>query len=106
MKVRFIHVNNKIIAVTKYAGDVIRASAKCNPEDEFDAATGEKLAEARLKVKLAKRRRTWAEKQRKKALEKCIQDTNTLNKMSAYSIDTNVEYEEAVKNLTELEKNI
>lgn len=106
MKVRFIHVNNKIIAVTKYAGDVIRASAKCNPEDEFNAAFGEKLAEARLKVKLAKRRKTWAEKQRKKALEKCIQATNTLNKMSAYSIDTNVEYKEAVNNLKKLEEKI
>ena len=104
MKVRFIHINNKIIAITKYAGDVIRASAKCNPEDEFNAAFGEKLAEAKLKVKLAKRRKTWAEKQRKKANEKYIQACAVKNKAGNYVVDTIHEYEEAVKNLKKLEE--
>ena len=48
-------------ATTNYVGQKMFAIAKCDPTDEFNQEFGEKLAIARLNVKVAKRRVALAE---------------------------------------------
>lgn len=106
MKVKFVRADNSIIAITRYAGKTLRASAKCNPEDKFDEDKGRKLAEARLKVKLVKHRKNWAMRQMIKADIEYIQALRKARKMNKYVDDTWLEYENAMKNLKEIEEKI
>lgn len=46
--------NKKVIAVCRYGGRKVRATATCAPEDTFDIAFGTNLAIARCEVKVAK----------------------------------------------------
>ena len=61
MQIRFIcETSNtgikKVIALGQYHGKVVRAVAKCSPEDEYSEEIGMELAEARLRQKLIKKR--------------------------------------------------
>jgi hypothetical protein len=47
-------------AVTNYLGQTLFATAKCDPVDEFNQEFGEKLATARLNMKVAKFRTSLA----------------------------------------------
>ena len=46
--------NKKVIAITHYAGRVIRGIAKCAPEDIFNLELGKRIAVARAEEKVAK----------------------------------------------------
>lgn len=46
----------KVIAVSTYAGKVIRGVAKCDVNDTFSLEKGKKLAAARCNEKIAKKR--------------------------------------------------
>lgn len=59
MRCRFKHEGNVVTATTRYAGNIISATAKCNPSDTFDLETGKKLAEKRLEYKVAKKRERY-----------------------------------------------
>jgi hypothetical protein len=53
----YIAENQKqVIAVSSYAGRIVRAVAKCDPRDEFSIETGKKLAAARCNLKVAAKR--------------------------------------------------
>lgn len=58
---RLIVTDNKVIALGQYHGRVVRATAKCAPNDTFDAQTGGALALARLDVKLTDKRIKYAQ---------------------------------------------
>ena len=60
----FYTTKNKVIAVSTYAGKIVKGVAKCNPNDNFDLEKGKKLAAARCNAKVA-------EKRRKRAVRKC-----------------------------------
>lgn len=49
------YTNNKdlVVAVCRWGGRTVRASAKCAPEDTFDFEKGKELAKARLNLKVA-----------------------------------------------------
>lgn len=47
---------NTVICVSRYAGKNVRATAKCNPEDEFNLSFGKHLARARVDEKVAQKR--------------------------------------------------
>lgn len=59
-KYRFIHTGNKVIALSTFAGRVVRGMAKCDPRDDFDPNIGERIAATRCALKIAKRRSTLA----------------------------------------------
>ena len=56
MKYKFEIEGNKVTALCHYAGKLIKASAKCNPEDEFDANIGMLYAAKRLDIKIQTKR--------------------------------------------------
>lgn len=49
-----------VVAVTHDAGQTVRATAKCSPEDEFDLEKGKRLALARCRLKVLTRRKNRA----------------------------------------------
>ena len=55
-KYRFYHTDNKVIAVSTYAGLPVRGVAKCDPEDTFSLESGKALAAARCNEKIAEKR--------------------------------------------------
>lgn len=65
----------KVIALSTYAGKVVRGIAKCSPSDEFDEEYGKKLAAARCNLKVA-------EKRNRRAARKCIEATDNYAKAS------------------------
>lgn len=60
---RYIINNNKIFALSSYAGKTVKGIAKCDPRDEFDIEKGKKLASARCNAKVANKRYQRAEKE-------------------------------------------
>ena len=48
--------DNKIIAVSTYAGKTVRGTATCHPDDVFDLETGKKLAAMRCDLKVREKR--------------------------------------------------
>ena len=59
MRCRFKVEGNTVTATTMYAGNLISATAKCDPHDTFDEEVGKKLAEKRLEYKVAKKRERY-----------------------------------------------
>ena len=42
--------------VSKYKGQLVRATSKCMPDDEFNEETGKNIARRRVDVKIAKKK--------------------------------------------------
>lgn len=53
---KFYKSDNKIIAISSFAGKTVKGVAKCDPEDTFSREFGEKLAAARCDKKVAFKR--------------------------------------------------
>ena len=51
-----------VVAISTYAGHIVRGVAKCSPEDKFDMTKGKELAAARCAKKIALRREVRAAK--------------------------------------------
>ena len=95
---KFVHLKNCVIAISTYAGKTVKGEAACHPDDEF----GEKLAEARCRVKVAKKRAARAKKKYIEA-EKMMKDAvRYLTKMSNYSSDAEMELHEAKAEVVKL----
>lgn len=45
-----------VYMISHYAGEVVKGSAKCSPEDEFDLEYGKRLAAARCNEKVVEKR--------------------------------------------------
>lgn len=78
----------KVVAVSTYAGKIVRGVAKCDPRDEFSVEDGKKLAAARCAVKVAKKRNANANAQKKKAYNELVAKQNRLQKMNDYVDDS------------------
>ena len=80
--------NNKVIAVSTYAGKKVKGVAKCNPEDTYDLEKGKKLAAARCNAKVAIKRRKNA--RAKLAEAKKLQEIAAIRvtKMEQYYLDS------------------
>lgn len=74
---KFYIADNKVIAVSSYAGKTVKGVAKCSPEDTFDVEKGKQLAAARCNAKIA-------EKREKRAWEKVSEAEEAVNKASEY----------------------
>lgn len=51
--------DGKVIAISSFAGKVVKGVAKCDPNDEFNLESGKKLAAARCNEKVCRRRARW-----------------------------------------------
>lgn len=78
----------KVVAVSTYAGKIVRGVAKCDPRDEFSVEDGKKLAAARCAVKIAKKRNANANAQKKRAYNELVAKQNRLQKMNDYVDDS------------------
>ena len=96
--------NNKIIAVSTYAGKTVRGVAKCDPRDEFDAAKGEDLAMARCAEKIAAKRMRRAQKELAKAERAAEAAQRRVNKMKNYLNDSAAAWKVATDNRINFER--
>ena len=86
-KYTFYHIDNKIIAVSTYAGKTVKGIAKCSPEDDFNVETGKSLAAARCNAKVAVKRVKNAQKEWNKAVQEHFKAERHMRKMAQYYTD-------------------
>lgn len=94
--------NNKVVAVSTYAGRTVRGVAKCDPRDTFDEETGRRLAAARCAVKVARKRHERAQKEYAKAVAASLRAEQKLNSMYEYMQDSYAELIGELDNLDSL----
>ena len=56
----YVTSDNAVIAVSTYAGKIVRGIAKCAPIDTFSLEDGKALAAARCNLKISEKRRNRA----------------------------------------------
>ena len=59
---KFFNSDNIVVAVSSFAGKVVRATAKCDPRDKFSLEDGQRLAAARCNKKISEKRLKRAER--------------------------------------------
>lgn len=79
--------DNKIIAVSSYAGKTVKGVAKCDPRDEYNEESGKKLAVLRCNFKVATLREARAKKMVIEAQKRLNEAQNHYDKMSKYFTD-------------------
>ena len=87
-KYRFYQSDNKVIAVSTYAGLPVRGVAKCDPEDEFSLESGKALAAARCNEKIAEKRCKRAMRKFFEAQKALIEAQKYFERMSKYFDDS------------------
>ena len=85
----------KVIAVSTYAGKVIRGVAKCDVNDTFSLEDGKKLAAARCNEKIAKKRLARAKNANVDMLREYGNMIKRLDKARSYRRDSEVALTEA-----------
>jgi hypothetical protein len=93
-----------IVALSTFAGQVVRGVARCAPNDAFDIEAGKKLAEARCVMKIAHRRLRRAEDMVKGSKEGLRYFTEQVNKYEKYEIDSIESVKKAAAELKLLEE--
>ena len=100
---RFYTSDNKVIAVSTYAGKNVRGMAKCDSsEDTFSLEYGKELAMARCNEKISEKRLHRAQKRFAEAVDNYIEAKRFYEKMKSYLEDSEVEYANANKELEEI----
>ena len=101
-KYNYIVSDNKVIALSTYAGHTVRGIAKCDPKDEFNLENGKKLAAARCNYRVALKRA-------ERSMRKVNEAANAVNaaslhysKMVSYNHDAMAELEDAKASLDKL----
>lgn len=98
----FLDSKNTVIAVSTYAGKIVKGRAKCDPRDTFDYETGKKIAAARCGEKIAKKRMKRAERELKKATEAVSKANTRYLQMSEYYKESAAAHKDAHMKVTEL----
>jgi DNA-binding FadR family transcriptional regulator len=89
----------KIIAISTYAGKIVRGVAKCDPNDEYDPELGRELAAARCALKIAQKRVERAKEKQADALGAAMKAMNHLKDMEYYRKDAEDSLHEAIAQL-------
>lgn len=105
-KYKFYYGENKVVAVSTYAGKKVRGVAKCSNEDSFDRVLGERLAALRCAQKVAKKRKDRAQRKFKEACDEVQRATSHVVAMDSYLCGAVKEYHEIEKELEDLLKEI
>lgn len=101
-KYRFYFANNKVIAVSTYAGKNVKGVAKCDGRDEFDIEKGKRLAAARCNARIAEKRVKRAKMKWDEAMAARVAAIEHSNDMYHYYMTSLVKSEEAEKELNAL----
>ena len=75
---------SKVIAVSHYAGKVVRGVAKCNPTDDFDIEAGKEIAKARCDAKVAAKRAARAKLKKEQAHQVYLAASDYADDMDNY----------------------
>ena len=94
-KYRFYRSDNKVYAVSTYAGKSVRGVAKCDPVDTFSIEDGQMLAAARCNEKVAEKRVKRAEKKVKEAYDDFRVALRHLERMTKYCEDAEADLVDA-----------
>ena len=86
---KFFNSENTVVAVSSFAGKLVRATAKCDPRDTFSLEDGKQLAAARCNEKISKKRLKRAERKLAEACAAVIAAERQYDYMRGY-------YEKAV----------
>jgi Mg2+ and Co2+ transporter CorA len=95
-----------VICVGSYAGKVVRAVAKCNPNDTFDFEKGKALAAARCDEKIALKRLKHTTNKVMALRESLMRAQEYLNKQEDYLLQMNERYNTACMNRDTLEDDL
>ena len=93
----------QVIAVSSYAGRIVRAVAKCDPRDEFSVEKGKKLAAARCNLKVAAKRAKRAASKLQEAMSAVTIAEMHRHDMMEYSIDADKALAQAKAELADIE---
>ena len=102
----FYTTKNKVIAVSTYAGKIVKGTAKCNPSDTFDLEKGKELAAARCNAKVAEKRRKRAVRKFEEAKSDFQFVLRHLENMEAYVSDAKVAEINAKEELNNILKSL
>ena len=92
-----------IVALSTYAGKVVKGIAKCQPGDNYDFEKGKQLAAARCDTKVCQKRLARAQK-KMHTLANAVEEVNRqYAKVCSYYDDAVKEAFEASKRLREIE---
>ena len=94
--------NNKIVAVTTYAGKTVRGVAVCDSKDTFDFEKGKELAATRCAYKVAMKRYGRAAKKLKEACDALSDAYTHMDKMGKYYIDSKLAVAEVENKLDDI----
>ena len=86
-KYKFYFGNGKVIAVSTYAGRIVKGVAKCDPSDNFDIEKGKQLAAARCNAKVAAKRVKRAQSELEKAISEFSKASSRVGTMNDYLTD-------------------
>ena len=84
---KFVYYKNVVSAISSFAGKIVKGSAKCDPQDEFDRNYGERLALARCNTKVSKRRVAQAKAKLQEAHREAEKANKRVIKMEEYLAD-------------------
>lgn len=98
--------DNKIVAVSSYAGKTVKGVAKCDPRDEYDESSGKKLAALRCNLKVATKREARAKKMVIEAQKELNAAQARYDKMSKYFKDAYMKKAIAEHDLTSFESTL
>ena len=101
----FIHLKDRILAISTYAGRTVKGTSKCSPDDSFNAELGETIAAARCNVKVAKRRMRAAERKYAEAVKCAAEAQAQANKIKRIMDETATALSFAESELNEVLKN-
>ena len=92
-----------VVALSSFAGQVVRGVARCAPNDAFNVEAGKKLAEARCAAKIAHKRLQRAEDMAKWSAEAVAYYTDQARKYAQYEVDAIEGVKKAAADLKKLE---
>ena len=103
-KYHFYHnaENGTVVCTRLYKGHIIRGTAKCCPEDNFDIETGKKLAYLRCKEKFMYKKLKHAHSVCIEALDAIDEAKRNLVKAHEFLDDSEENFENAHKELIKL----
>lgn len=95
-----------VVALSTYAGKVVKGVAKCIASDPFSLEKGKQLAAARCDFKVCKKRRNRAEQKYNSACLAVESLSQYATKMGNYYSDANNEYAESKARLASIESEL
>ena len=105
-KYKFYFAGNKIIAVSTYAGKLVRGVSICHPEDNFSKEIGMRLAAARCNEKVANKRYARSQAEYIKACKERDAAIARVDAMKEYMNDSFIAMNEAAQNCDNIIKEI